>query len=292
MTPYRDATRFPPREPTTMTIAASFRSPSIEGPSFPLAITPIRAGRGWLLTAEQEQELAGRVARGDDDARDELVRRNLRLVAKIAHAYAGRGLELDDLIGEGNLGLIRAARDYRAGFGTRFSTYAAYWIKQAIRAALADRGATIRLPAHMVKLMAKWHRAEQELVRELGQAPDFDRIAGALALSAGERDLVEHALRSRRLEHGADEEGRVVDECSLPDVALERSEESSGLRERMAARLDERERRVIGLRFGLEGGDPLSLKEVGERMGITREGARKIELRAIKKLKEEDGTRA
>jgi RNA polymerase primary sigma factor len=127
------------------------------------AIDSIQLRSDRLLSAAEECELAGAIAGGNAEARDKLVRCNLRLVVRIALAYRGRGLELDDLIGEGNLGLIRAAVDYDPRFGARFSTYANYWIKQAIRAALTDTAPTIRLPSHMVTLLSKWRKSEQTL---------------------------------------------------------------------------------------------------------------------------------
>src|SRR3954447_4031564 len=130
-----------------------------------------------LLSAEEEKELAEAISRGDRDARSRLIQANLRLVVKIARDYAGRGMALEDLIGEGNLGLIRAAEEYDPRFGTRFSTYASYWIKQAIRHALINTSATIRLPAHMVNLLTKWRRTERALTREFGCAPTSDQIA-------------------------------------------------------------------------------------------------------------------
>jgi RNA polymerase primary sigma factor len=243
-----------------------------------------------LLTAEQERSLAEAVARGDSHARDALVRSNLRLVHKIARDYAGRGLDLDDLAGEGNLGLIRAAEDFDPRFGVRFSTYASHWIKQAIRHALTNTTATIRLPAHMVTLLAKWRRAERTLTRELGQAPTFDQIAVRLGLTDVQRGMVEQAKQAGRVGlGGGDDEGWSPDEAGDhregPGATVERSDEAQGLRARMAERLDERERAIIALRFGLDTGEPLTLKEVGLRLGFTREWVRKIERRAIAKLR-------
>src|SRR5258707_8440267 len=142
-----------------------------------------------LLSAAEERDLADAIARGDRDARGRMIRANLRLVVKIARDYVGRGMVLDDLIGEGNVGLIRAAEEYDPRFGTRFSTYASYWIKQAIRHALTNTTATIRLPAHMVTLLSKWRKAERALYRELGQTPTFDQIAITLGLSDAQRIL-------------------------------------------------------------------------------------------------------
>ena len=137
-----------------------------------------------LLTAAEERELAAAIALGDEKARRRLIECNLRLVVRIARDYVGRGIPLDDLIGEGNLGLIRAAQEFDPRFGTRFSTYAGYWIKQAIRHALINTTPTIRLPAHMVGLMTRWRRAERAMQRDLGREPSFDEIATAAWASA------------------------------------------------------------------------------------------------------------
>jgi RNA polymerase primary sigma factor len=240
--------------------------------------TARHAGAPGLLTAEQEHRLAAAVAAGDLAARDELVRRNLGLVRVIARSYAGRGLEPDDLVGEGTLGLIRAAVGFDPAFGTRFSTYAAHWIRQAIRAALTDTAAAIRLPAHMVNLMRRWHRAEAEL----GPGAGFDEVADGLGLTAAQRAMVADALRSRRL---GGEAGGEVAGGERPCGPAERADEAAGLRERMPERLDDRERAILSLRFGLGGGEPLTLKQVGERLGYSREYVRKLEVRAVAKLR-------
>ncbi len=156
-----------------------------------LYLREIREDR--LLSAAEEQALAEAIARGDRDARTRMIQANLRLVVKIARDYVGRGLVLDDLIGEGNLGLIRAAEEFNPRFGTRFSTYASYWIKQAIRHALINTTPTIRLPAHMVGLLTKWRRAERALTREFGHAPSSEQIAVSLGLTDSQRGLVEKA---------------------------------------------------------------------------------------------------
>jgi RNA polymerase primary sigma factor len=242
------------------------------------------------LSAEQERSLGEAVARGDSEARDQLVRSNLGLVFTIARDYLGRGLDLDDLVGEGNLGLIRAAKDFDPGFGVRFSTYAGHWIKEAIRHALNSTTATIRLPAHMVKLLSKWRQAERALTRELAQTPTFEQIAVALGLSESQRVMIERAMKAGRLTHeGDDDEAWSADEAGDhregPNAAIERTDEAEDLREWMAGRLDAREREIIALRFGLGGGDPLTYREVGRRVGFTREWVRKIEGHAIGKLR-------
>jgi RNA polymerase primary sigma factor len=250
-----------------------------------------RAAR--LLSADEERALAAALAGGDPDARDRLVGSNLGLVVTIARQYLGRGLELDDLAGEGNLGLIRAAEGFDPAFGTRFSTYAAYWIRQAIRAALTDTAAPIRLPAHMVALLSKWRRAERALSDGPGGPPAFERVAAELGLTEAQRVLVRRALDSRRFHAGGDDQGEgsrlAASAWGGPDPGseAERCDEARGLRARMAVRLDAREREILTLRFGLGGGGPLTLKEVGRRLGITREWVRKIERRAVALLGDE-----
>lgn len=242
-----------------------------------------------LLSADEEARLAVRVALGDTDARARMIRANLRLVVKIARQYAGGPLSLDDLVGEGNVGLIRAVECFRPEYGTRFSTYAAHWIKQAIRQALTNTTATIRLPAHMVGLLRRWARTARALARSLGHEPSFDEVADALDLSAAQREMVAQAMRARRLvREGAETETAwSSEEASDPrppvELECEADEERHAVLRRLD-RLDGRERTVITLRFGLEGQEPLTLKEIGRRLGITREWVRKIELRAVRKL--------
>jgi RNA polymerase primary sigma factor len=264
----------------------------VTAPAFPaLAPTP----RTPRLSAGQEHELAQGVARGDADARDRLVRSNLRLVVTIARRYLGHGLDLDDLAAEGNLGLIRAARDFKPEFGTRFSTYAAHWIKQAIRDALTNTAATIRLPSHMVNLLRKWRRGERLLSRELGQTPTEEQVAIQLGLTDAQLELVRRAKRAGklRLESGIGGDGtawspeEAPDEREAPEAALEAVDERHHLLRRLD-RLDAREREIITLRFGLGDGEPRTLKEVGRRLGVTREWVRKLEIRAIAKLRVAD----
>ncbi len=254
--------------------------------------TYLREIRGdALLSAAEERSLAEAIARGDRDARARMIQANLRLVVKIAREYVGRGMTLDDLIGEGNLGLIRATEEFDVRFGTRFSTYASYWIKQAIRHALINTTATIRLPAHMVGLLTKWRRAERALTRQFGYPPTPDQIAVSLGLTDSQKALVEKARRARqlRLESGGGDEAGAWSpddspaEPDAPDAVLEADDERQNLLRRLD-RLDARERAILALRFGLEGELPLTLKEVGRRLGVTREWVRKIEIRAVRKL--------
>jgi RNA polymerase primary sigma factor len=247
-----------------------------------------------LLSAAEERSLAEAIARGDRDARARMIRANLRLVVKIARDYVGRGLVLDDLIGEGNLGLIRAAEEFDPQFGTRFSTYASYWIKQAIRHALTNTTATIRLPAHMVGLLTRWRRAERVLCRELGAPPSAEQVAVALGLTESQQVLVERARRASHLRHERrrnGEESRTWSPDESPDIhseppdaLLEADDERRSLLRRLEQRLDERERTIVTLRFGLEGEVPMTLQEVGQRLGVTREWVRRIEMRAVRKL--------
>jgi RNA polymerase sigma factor (sigma-70 family) len=251
-----------------------------------------------LLTPAEEAALAEAIRLGDAIARSRLIRANLRLVVKIARDFEGRGLSLEDLVGEGNLGLIRAAQEFDPKFGTRFSTYASHWIKQAIRHALITTTATIRLPAHMVGLLTRWRRAERAFLREFGFAPTRDQLSVSLGLSETKRGMVEQALQALRLLPGGvtnDDDPRRLDEASdhreAPEAPLEYEDQRRDLQSRLQ-RLDDRERRILSLRFGLDGQAPMTLKEVGRQLGVTREWVRKIEVRAVRKLDDSWGDSA
>lgn len=250
-------------------------------------------GEEGLLTADDERRLAAAIALGEEDARSRIITANLRLVVTIARDYLGRGMSLEDLIGEGNLGLIRAAREFDPSFGVRFSTYASYWIKQAIRQALISTAATIRVPAHMIGLLNKWRKAERSMSRDLGRSPTFVEVADHLALSERQRSMVEDAWRAGRLKLEGSSAARddywspddSVDPSNGPAAEPEAEDDRTELIRRMDV-LDERERMVLTCRYGLRGGEPLKLKEIGERLGCTREWVRKLEKRAIRKLAE------
>ena len=243
----------------------------------------------------EECELADAIARGDKDARTRMIQANLRLVVKIARDYMGRGMGLDDLIGEGNLGLIRATEEFEPRFGTRFSTYASYWIKQSIRHALINTSTTIRLPAHMVGLLTKWRRAERALCRQLGRGASFNEVADELGLSESQKMLVAKAHQARQL--------KLENNISAPARrGLIVGSVSANTRQPMRCwkpttsgascligwhRLEPRERTILTLRYGLEGESALTLKEIGRRLGVTREWVRKIEIRAVRKLHNE-----
>jgi RNA polymerase primary sigma factor len=235
--------------------------------------------------------MAALIAGGDQAARNRLVLANLGLVMTIARKFQGHGLALEDLVGEGNLGLIRAAEDFDPDYGTRFTTYAGYWVRQAIRDALINRTATIRLPAHMVRLMTRWKRAEQFLRQEKKHPPSFDEVAAHLGLTQSEQELVQKAQHTFRVkpessiqaDQGDRSSDEPIDAYSRTDDRLRIQEEHEDLAARMRC-LDERELRVLESRFGLGGESPLTLKEVGKDMGLTKEWIRVIEQRAIRKL--------
>jgi RNA polymerase primary sigma factor len=252
-----------------------------------------------LLTIEMERELAEAIALGDGDARDRFVRANFRLVVRIALGYVGHRIPVDDLIGEGAIGLIRAVDSFKPDRGVRFSTHASHWIKQSIRAALTNSSRLVRLPSHAIVLLRRWRRAEADLMRALGGiSPPFDRVADRLGLTDVQRELVARAMMSEVNDNGHGDDGHLdfVAECGeRPMAAVERSDTLQDLRTRMEQRLDQREKDLITLRFGLDGGSPLTLAETGRRLGITKEWTRELVARAVAKLGDEwvkSGSRA
>ena len=244
-----------------------------------------------LLTAVEEKELAVKIGNGDTAARDRMVRANLRLVVNIARGYSGKGLSLQDLIEEGNLGLLRAVEGFDPAMGTRFSTYASYWIKQSIKRALINSGKTIRIPAYMVELLSKWRRASARLTEELDRTPTPEEVARVLGLARKKLPIIKKAIKiynatpqTDQAEAGWTLSDMVMDERQqAPDDALVESDSMRHALE-MLETMDEREATVLRMRFGLGGHEPRTLKEIGELLGLTRERVRQIESEALNKM--------
>src|SRR5579864_3643085 len=244
-----------------------------------------------LLNAEQEKDLARRIEDGDNEARDRMVRANLRLVVNIARGYTGKGLGLQDLIEEGNLGLLRAVEGFDPAMGTRFSTYASYWIKQSIKRALINTAKTIRIPAYMVELLSKWRRASTRLAEELGRTPTPEEVARVLGLPRKKLPIIKKAIRiynstpqTDQAEAGWSLGEMIMDErLKSPEDELIDSDNLVHVMQ-MLETMDHREATVLRMRFGLHDNEPRTLKEIGESLGLTRERVRQIETEALGKL--------
>ena len=270
--------------------AAALLAAPVETTTDALQLFLREAGRHPLLTAAQEVALAKRVERGDEEAKQRMVESNLRLVVSIAKRSRNQGLPFLDLIQEGAFGLIRAVEKFDWRRGYKFSTYATWWIRQAVTRAVAEKARTIRMPGHIVERLQKMNRAERNLPTQLGREPSLEEIAEAASLPIEQARQVRAAARAATSldQPVGDQEDAVVGdflagEELLPDEQVELSLRSQALQQALAA-LSERERQVLVLRYGLDDDEPKTLEEIGRRLGLTRERIRQIQVEALKRL--------
>jgi len=243
-----------------------------------------------LLLPEQEIELATRIQQGDMQAREHMIRANLRLVVSIAKNYVNRGLAFMDLIEEGNIGLMKAVEKFDPAAGCRFSTYATWWIKQGIRRALVNTVKTVRVPSYMSEIVSRWKATAMELNYRLGRRATTSEVAEELELPENNWNVVrETVLANSQPVHSMSEDGSSVSDA-LEDVRCQRPEEEylaameiERMRELLES-LDQRESKILKLRFGLGSSEPMTLKAIGKRFGLTRERVRQMEQQALDKL--------
>ncbi|MEQ9453531.1 MAG: RNA polymerase sigma factor RpoD/SigA [Phycisphaeraceae bacterium] len=247
-----------------------------------------------LLTADEEKQLARKIINENcAKSREHMIRSNLRLVVAIAKRYMNRGLPLVDLIEEGNIGLMRAVEGFDPDQGARFSTYGCWWIKQAIKRALINAVQPIHIPAYMVELIAKWKRANREMEEQLGRQPTLNELAQHMELPPKKIRIIVKAVRAsqRPTRGGSGEDNEaptlsemLADEKTLaPDQQVSLDDDLNAIRVLLEA-IDDREARILRLRYGLDGNEPMTLKEIGAEIGLTRERVRQIEIEALRKL--------
>ena len=271
-----------------------------------MAVTATRPGLGWylerikatpLLTAEEERQLARLVQEHSDPiARERMIQANLRLVVKIAKEYSNPGMTLNDLVAEGNLGLMRAVEEFDADAGVRFSTYAAWWIKQAIKRAMINAGQPIHIPAYLVKLISKWRRNSRNLENELGRPATNEEMAKALKISPKKAEIIRQGLQAVAAPSQAAGEGAQALSETIEDTDGVRPEQSlldasnRPIVEHLLSSIEPREQRILELRYGLNDPDRTTpqrtYKEIGAIIGLTRERVRRLEKKALQQLKE------